>query len=82
MKLTSIDLTVADKGSLRDLGVGRVVLTRHPGDGLEQHVQSWVSGLVTCVATKFLFSVYRNLVARCSVTTGSSSLITRCNASA
>ena len=71
-------MTVADKGSLRDLGVDRVVLTRHAGDGLEQHVKSWVSGLVTCVATKFLFSVDRNLVAGCSVTAGSSSFVARC----
>ena len=82
MKLTSIDLTVADKGSLRDFGVDGVVLTRDAGDGLEQHVESWVSGLVTCIATKFLFSVDRNLVAWCSVTTGSSSFVARCNVSA
>ena len=75
-------MTVAEKGSLRDLGVDGVVLTRDAGDGLEQHVESWVSGLVTCIATKFLFSVDRNLVAWCSVTTGSSSFVARCNVAA
>ena len=71
-------MTIAGKGSLRDFGVDGVVLTRDAGDGLEQHVESWVSGLVTRIATKFLFSVDRNLVAGCSVTAGSSSFVARC----
>ena len=75
-------MTVADKGSLRDFGVDGVVLTRDTGDGLEQHVESWVSGLVRLIATKFLFSVDRNIVARGRVVTGSSSVIARCNISA
>ena len=49
---------------------------------LEQHVESWVSGIVGLVATKFLFSVDRNIVARGRVVTGSSSVIARCNISA
>ena len=76
--LTSFHLTLASEGRFGHLCVDGVVLTRDAGDGLEQHVESWVSGLVTCIATKFLFSVDRNLVAGCSVTAGSSSFVARC----
>ena len=65
-------MSVTRKGSFRDLTIDRVVLSGHSGDGLEQHVQGGVSGLITGVPSEFLFSgVDRNIVRGRRVTSGS-----------
>ena len=65
-------MSVARKGSFRDLTVDRVVLAGDSGDGLEQHVQGGVSGLVGSVPSEFLFSsVDRNIVRGRGVAAGS-----------
>ena len=81
---TSVNLSVARKGSFRDFGIDWVVFTRHSRNRFEQHVQGWISGsIASVVSSEFLFSsVDRNIVGRSSVASGSGSLVSRCDISA